>query len=296
MRKRMSRKAFFGTLGTAGLGLGLVVSTLGDAPLAFAQDNGDQATAAREDFDPQALRLRFYEEFTTALAGQLNLASVDGVDPAIRAAWTTVVDGLQSDGLITAGQATAVKSLIASSEVPVGPGPMFGRGLGVGIRGMHGGPGGPGGPGLPEAGEQIAVEIEDTVIGNRRAIAERFYPDFTAALATELGAAGADEVDGAIRLAMISVIDTLAGDDTLPVGPVEFLKAMVATADAPLGPGLGFGPPTFAIMVGMHGDGLGPMFGGRGSDGHGLFGPSDGEDGKRGSGENEPAEEEDASA
>jgi hypothetical protein len=276
VRQRMSRKAFFGTLGAAGLGLGLVVSSLGAAPIAFAQEGNDAEREAWENVDPQELRLRFYQEFTTALAGELNLGSADEVDPAIRAAWNTVIDGLQGDGLVTAGQATAVKSLLASAEVPVGPGPLFGPRPGMFMRGL---PGGPGGPGLPATGEQVEGEeagvadvVSDGPLANRLAIAERFYPDFTAALASELGAGSADEVDGAIRLAMIAVIDTLAGDDTIPAGPAEFMKSMVATAEAPLGPGLVLGPPPFAMMHGVHGEGHGPMFGGRGKDGHGPFG------------------------
>ena len=293
MRQRMNRKAFFTTLGAAGLGVGVIVSGLSGAPSVFAQESNEAADEAWEDFDPEAMRLRFYQEFTGALAGQLNLGSADEVDPAIRAAWSTVVDGFQGDGLITAGQATAVKSLIASTEVPIGPGPMVGHGPGRGMRG------GPGGPGLPAMGEEAAVEdvTIETPADNRRAMGQRFYPDFTAALASELGAGSADEVDGAIRLAMISVIDTLVSDNTVPAGPAEFMKTMVATSDAPIGPGLVLGPPPFAMMRGMHGEGHGPTFGGHDKEGRDPFGGRDDEDGgERGEAEDDSATEEDASA
>jgi hypothetical protein len=298
VRQRMSRKAFFGTLGTAGLGLGLVASSLGAAPIAFAQEGNGVEREAWENFDPQEMRLRFYQEFTTALAGELNLGSADEVDPAIRAAWNTVIDGLQRDGLVTAGQATAVKSLIAAAEVPVGPGPMFGHGPRMFRRGMPEGPGMPGMPAMPAAGEEVIAEdvAVEVVADNRLAIAERFYPDFAAALASELNAGGADEVDGAIRLAMISVIDTLVGDDTIPAGPAEFLKARVATAEAPLGPGLVFGPPPFAMMRGMHGEVHGPMFDGHEKDGRGPFGGRGGDGDSREAGEDDSAEEDHSSS
>ena len=295
---RMSRKAFFATLGTAGVGLGLAAGSLGGAPLAFAQDqNGDQddrpGLEAWADVDREALLLRAYEEFTTALASELGVSNVGDVDPAIRAAWSTVVDGLQADGLITAGQATAVKALIASTEVPVGPGPMFGHGPGMmAMRGQQ----------LPDAAEGAGTDQTPALserMQNRIAIGERLYPDFTAALTDALGAGSADEVDGAIRLAMMAAIDALASDDTLPAAPAEMLKAMVATADAPLGPGLFFGPPPGMFMRGLHGEGHGPMFGGPDKEGRERFGPRGDDDdnaGEEQQDDDSAAEEDDSAA
>lgn len=272
---RISRKAFFTTLGTAGLGLGLVAGGLGGTPLAFAQEqDGDDRPGleAWADVDREELRRRAYEEFTTALAGELGVSNAGDVDPAIRAAWSAVVDGLQTDGLLTAGQATAVKALIASAEVPIGAGAMFGPHHGmIAMRIQAEMP-------APAAGEGDATDQTLPVpdrIQDRIAIGERLYPDFTAALADGLGGASADEVDGALRLAMIAAIDALAADDTLPAAPAEMLKTLVATSDAPLGPGLIFGPPPGMFMHG-HGEGHGPMFGGR--DGRERFGPPAGED------------------
>jgi hypothetical protein len=284
MRRQMSRKAFFATLGTAGVGIGLAAGSLGVAPRVFAQDeDGDDDTPALEawaDADGEELRLRFYQEFTTALADELGVSNAGDVDPAIRAAWSAVIDGLQADDLVTAGQATALKALIADAEVPVGPGPLFGPRPGMiamRIRGPEGA------PGLPAADAEPAPPFEQALpfeqeMQDRLAMRERLYPDFTAALADGLGAGSADEVDGAIRLAMIAAIDALAADDSIPAAPAEHLKVMVAMADAPLGPGLAFGPPFGMVGRGRHGGDRGPRFGGRGEDGRERFGPRAGDD------------------
>ena len=47
------------------------------------------------------------------------------------------------------------------------------------------------------------------------------YAQFTAALADELGIGSADEVDAAIRMAMMTVIDGQVGDDGLTAGQAE---------------------------------------------------------------------------
>jgi hypothetical protein len=86
------------------------------------------------------------------------------------------------------------------------------------------------------------------------------YNAFTAALAAELNVGSADEIDGAIRIAIMNVIDGLVGDDGLTVGQAEALKHLVATSDVP-----------FPMMMG-HGPG-GPGGYGHGSMGHGSMGP-----------------------
>ena len=59
------------------------------------------------------------------------------------------------------------------------------------------------------------------------------YNEFTQALADELGIDEPDEVDTAIRVAMMSVVDSNAG---LTKDTAEMLKALIATADVPIGP------------------------------------------------------------
>jgi hypothetical protein len=59
------------------------------------------------------------------------------------------------------------------------------------------------------------------------------YNEFTQALADELGIDDPDEVDAAIRSAMMSVVDSNAG---LTEDGAESLKALIASADVPIGP------------------------------------------------------------
>ncbi|MEZ4562837.1 MAG: hypothetical protein R2853_08880 [Thermomicrobiales bacterium] len=90
------------------------------------------------------------------------------------------------------------------------------------------------------------------------------YAAFTEALATELGNTTADDVDAAIRKAIMSLIDDHVSDDELTRGQAEALKVIVATTDVPIMPGfLGMG---FGMMHGgmMHGGPGGGMGSGRG--------------------------------
>jgi hypothetical protein len=59
------------------------------------------------------------------------------------------------------------------------------------------------------------------------------YNEFTQALADELGIDDPDEVDAAIRIAMMSVVDSNVG---LTKDTAERQKALIATADVPIGP------------------------------------------------------------
>ncbi len=59
------------------------------------------------------------------------------------------------------------------------------------------------------------------------------YNEFTQALADELGIDDPDEVDAAIRIAMMSVVDSNVG---LTEDAAERQKALIATADVPIGP------------------------------------------------------------
>ena len=59
------------------------------------------------------------------------------------------------------------------------------------------------------------------------------YNEFTQALADELGIADPDEADAAIRSAMMAGVDA---NDGLSKEGTEELKALIAAADAPVGP------------------------------------------------------------
>jgi len=289
VNRYLTRKTFVTALGAAGLGLSMTVSALGGVPGALAQDADatPSATELRERFQPGEMRAEFYTAFTAALGAELG-SDAAAIDTAIRGALATVIDGFQSDDLVTPGQATALKSLVASLDAPVGPGGMMGMRGGM-MRG--GGPqGGPPVPGLPDAPATGTEGVAPT--DGRWAIQQRFYPDFTAALAAELNAGSSDDVDAAIRLAMIAVIDGL---DTAALPrpiPTDALKAVVATAESPLGPGLLFGHGPGMMGRGFHGhDGDG-----RGGEG-GPFGDNDEReraDGEDKDGTNDPAADDDA--
>jgi hypothetical protein len=144
----LDRKTFVTALGTAGLGLGLIATTAGSASNAMAQEAATPAPAqeesaledaeVRDQMRSGAMREELYAEFTAALADELGIGNSDEVDAAIRVAMMTVVDARVDDGLLTAGQAEALKVLIATSDVPLGPGPMFGPPPGAFMRGAHG--------------------------------------------------------------------------------------------------------------------------------------------------------------
>lgn len=155
MTRYLDRKSFVTKIGVAGLGLGLMVGAIGAAPIARAQDEGTASLPAvaaapgMGEFGEK--RAELYGEFTAALAAELGSASADEVDAAIRAAMMTVIDNQVSDDGLTAGQAEAMKLLVASSEAPLGPGPFFmgghgpmGRGGGMGDHGSADGRMGPG--------------------------------------------------------------------------------------------------------------------------------------------------------
>ena len=121
---------------------------MGGAPSALAQQAATPALAQDElesEEDEVQERLRsgemreeLYAEFTAALADELGIGNADEVDAAIRVAMMTVVDARVDDGFFSVGQAEALKTLIATSDVPLGPGPMFGPPPGAFMRGGHG--------------------------------------------------------------------------------------------------------------------------------------------------------------
>ena len=140
----LDREALVTTLGTAGLALGMMIAAAGGTPGALAQeaatpaltqdDSGTVEGDAGDRLRRDEVRRELYAEFTAALADELGIDHSDDVDAAIRVAMMTVVDARVDDGLLTAGQAEALKVLIATSDVPIGPGPMFGPPPGAFIR------------------------------------------------------------------------------------------------------------------------------------------------------------------
>lgn len=267
MDRYLNRKTFLTTLGAAGLGAGLSVAALGGARA--QEDDAAPAVAAEDAYARfEQVQSELYAAFTAALAEELGGGDAAQVDGGIRAALATVVDGYAGDDLVTPGQATALKALIETTDVPIGPGPLMGheRGRFMPAMGPAGGP--------PVEGVETAAAEGALPAYGRQAMAERFYPDFTAALASELGAGSADEVDGAIRLAMISVIDGIDADGMPMPIPTDALKAMVAMAESPLGPAMPFGPHGGMMMRAFQGHGEGgPGFHGRGrGDDDGWFG------------------------
>ena len=125
----MNRKRFVTTLGAAGLGLGLTATGVG-APAALAQEEPSPESVPEDDIIFRHARLEemhgeFYADFTAALADELGIGNADEVDAAIRIAIMSVIDAHVDDGLFTFGQAEALKTLVATSEVPLGPGPML---------------------------------------------------------------------------------------------------------------------------------------------------------------------------
>lgn len=100
--------------------------------------------------------------------------------------------------------------------------------------------------------------------GDWEAKRTEMYAAFTEALATELGNTTADDVDAAIRTAIMSLIDAHVSDTELTKGQAEALKVIVATTDVPIMPGfMGMG-----MGMGM-GPGMGMMHGGPGGMGFG---------------------------
>jgi hypothetical protein len=69
--------------------------------------------------------------------------------------------------------------------------------------------------------------------GGHEALRVEAYNEFTQALADDLGIDDADEVDAAIRGAMMAVVDA---NDGLSKEGAEELKALITDAEAPIGP------------------------------------------------------------
>jgi hypothetical protein len=71
--------------------------------------------------DIEEKRVEAYNEFTRALADELNINDPDEVDAAIRLAMMAVVDSDVGPGMLTKDTAEEQKALIAAADVPIGP-------------------------------------------------------------------------------------------------------------------------------------------------------------------------------
>jgi hypothetical protein len=97
-----------------------------------AQEN-EGALACRGDADARDIvigmspadieekQVEAYNEFTQALADELNIDDPDEVDAAIRTAMMSVVDSDVGPGMLTKDTAEEQKALIADADVPIGP-------------------------------------------------------------------------------------------------------------------------------------------------------------------------------
>jgi hypothetical protein len=137
LTRYLDRKSFVMSLGVAGLGL--VATGVGSGSRALAQDAATPAagTTAGQTATRETMRQELYTEFTQALASELNITNADEVDAAIRKAIMSVIDAHVSDGMLTQGQAEALKTIVATAEAPIAPG-FFGPGGGMFMHGEHG--------------------------------------------------------------------------------------------------------------------------------------------------------------
>ena len=87
-----------------------------------------------------------------------------------------------------------------------------------------------------EDGKDIIAHPQRGESGDHEALRVEAYNEFTQALADELGIDDPDEVDAAIRSAMMSVVDSDVGPGMLTKKTAEEQKALIAAADVPIGP------------------------------------------------------------
>jgi hypothetical protein len=111
---------------------------------------------------------------------------------------------------------------------------------------------------LQDEGEKVLIqgpgEFDPAALDEKRA---ELYAEFTAALAEELGISNADEVDAAIRIAMMSVVDARVEEGHLTAGQAEAVKFLIATSDVPV-PAMGMGGHHGRMFIAAHGPGFGP--------------------------------------
>lgn len=111
---------------------------------------------------------------------------------------------------------------------------------------------------LQDDGEKVLIqgpgEFDPAALGEKRA---ELYAEFTQALADELGISDADQVDAAIRIAMMSVVDARVDEGLLTEGKAEALKFLIATSDVPV-PAMGMGGHHGGMFIAAHRPGFGP--------------------------------------
>ena len=87
--------------------------------------------------------------------------------------------------------------------------------------------------GNEDARDVVIARLQRGERGDHETLRVEAYNEFTQVLADELGIDDPNEVDAAIRIAMMSVVDS---NDGLTRDTAETLKALIATADVPIGP------------------------------------------------------------
>jgi hypothetical protein len=222
--RTLNRKTVVHTLGAAGLGLGLLASAIG-APSAMAQEKQSQGVDRQLLQDEEGVADLSDEELKQLLIQLLQEKAGEKESvPAFLGdedAKDVTIAHLQ-DGEAPAGGHEALRDI------------FFQR--------------------LQEAGDEGALPGPEAFAEKRAEV----YAEFTQALADELGIDDPDEVDAAIRIAMMSVGDSHVDDGMLTKGKAEALKVLIATADVPF-PGLGgFGPHPGGFFIAAHGPGFGP--------------------------------------
>lgn len=132
----LTRKRFVTTLGAAGMGLGLMVGAA-VAPVATAQEHPSAGVASQRylafkgdkdgaDYlveglsrsEVEAMQAQAYDDFTRALADELEIDDPDTIDAAIRSAMMATVDA--NDGLSKETREEQ-KALIRDAGAPIGP-------------------------------------------------------------------------------------------------------------------------------------------------------------------------------
>jgi hypothetical protein len=91
---------------------------------ALACQGDEDARDVRIGMSPAEIeekRVEAYNEFTQALADELNIDDPDEVDAVIRLAMMAVVDSDVGPGMLTKDTAEEQKALIAAADVPIGP-------------------------------------------------------------------------------------------------------------------------------------------------------------------------------
>ncbi len=84
-----------------------------------------------------------------------------------------------------------------------------------------------------EGGKDVVTRLHGEERGDDESLRAAAYQEFTQALADELGIDDPDEVDAAIRSAMMAVVDA---NDGLNQDTKEWQKALIAAAEVPIGP------------------------------------------------------------